>query len=146
MIVDERLEFFDAALIPQTATTAVLGDVVDLGVTGRDIGNGEPIYWYISLDVAGAGGTSAQFKLQTSAAAALSSPNTHLDTGAIALAQLTPAGKMLFMAALPVEGPAYLRYLGVSCTTVGTFSGTGAVSSGLIKDPKGWKAYAKSVS
>jgi len=146
MILDERTEFFTDLLIPQTATTTLMGDVIDLGTASRDIGNGQSIFWYVTLDIAAAGGTSATFALQSSAAAALTSPNTHILTPTYALATLTPAGKMLYMGALPLEGSLYLRYLGVICTTVGTFSGTGAVSSGLTFDPKGWKAYAKATS
>lgn len=143
MILDERTEFFDSILIPQSAGTALLGDVVDTSVV-RDLGNGQPIYWYVSLDVAGAGGTSAEFRLCTADNAALTTNLTvHQTTGTIALASLTPAGKMLYFGTVPLEGVAYRRYLGVSAVVVGTFTGTGAVSSGLTLDAHGWKAYAE---
>lgn len=145
MIVDERTEFFDALLIPQAAGTTIVGDVIDTGIA-RDLGNGREVWWYVSLDVAAAGGTSAQFNLVTDDNAALATPTIIESTPVIALASLTPAGKMLYMASLPLEGTPYERYIGVQAVVAGTFTGTGAVSSGLTLDPKGWKAYPDAVN
>lgn len=145
MILDERNEFADAALIPVSAGTVVFGDVIDL-VQARDIGNGQDIIWYLRLIVAAAGGTSARFQLVSADQADLtSSPNVHADTGVIALAALTPAGKTLFQGPVPQEGPAFKRYLGVLAITVGTFSGGGAVDSGLTLDKAGWRSYTDAV-
>ena len=147
MILDERLEFADNTLISQAgAGTTVLGDVIDTGAVSRDLGMGQDVYWYLQLDAAAAGGTSARFQLVSSAAANLGTPTVHLDTGVINLAQLTPAGKVLYFGQLPQEGLTYLRYLGVQQVVVGTFSGTGAVSSGLTLDAKGWRAYPDAVN
>lgn len=139
MIVDKRTEFFDRLVIP-AAGTAVLGDVVDTGPDQRDLGNGRPVYWYLACEIAAAGGTSIQANLVSSASSAMTSPVVHLSTPTILLANIKP-GKLLFIAPLPLEGPAYLRYLGVQCVTAGTFTGGGAITSGLSLDPAGWKAY-----
>ena len=145
MILDERTEFFDGILIPQSAGTSILGDVVDTGANQRDLGNGEDIFWYVSCDVSGAGGTSAQFNLVTDDNASLSTPAIIASSPVIVLANLT-AGRMLYMTTLPIEGVAYERYLGVQAVVAGTFTGLGAVSSGLTLDPKGWKAYKDAVN
>lgn len=148
MILDERLEFFDGVAIPGSAGTAILGDVIDQQALGgaaaglgqlRDLGMGRDLWWYASVDVAGAGGTSVQLQLVSSAAAALTSPNVHNVSAVTALAALT-AGKLITMQALAAEGVPWLRYVGILAVVAGTFSG-GSISSGLTLDPRGWKAY-----
>jgi hypothetical protein len=151
-ILDERTEFADAVAIPASAGTVAVGDVIDLRGQGggsalgslRDIGNGKEVVWYVSVDAAGAGGTSLQVQLVSSAAADLSSPNIHANTPVVALAGLT-AGKVIYQITVPLEDPAYLRYLGIRAVTVGTFSG-GSFSSGLKLDATAWKAYADAVN
>lgn len=143
MILDERTEFLDAFTIP-AAGTAIVGDVIDTGIA-RDLGNGRDIWWYVSADVAGAGGTSIAVNLVTDDNAALATPTVIASSGTIALASMTPAGKMLYMIPLPVEGVPYERYLGIQLVTTGVFS-AGAISSGLTLDPKGWKAYPDAVN
>lgn len=142
MILDERTEFLDAFTIP-AAGTAIVGDVIDTSVA-RDLGMGRDIWWYVSVDVAGAGGTSIQVNLVTDDNAALATPAVIVSSPVVPLASLT-AGKMAVMIALPVEGVAYERYLGLQLVTVGVFS-AGAISSGLTLDPKGWKAYPDAVN
>lgn len=138
MILDERNTFAKGEAIPTSAGTAVLGDVIDLEVS-RDIGNGRPVYWFVTVDEAGEDGTSLQVQLVSSAAEALSAPNIHLQTAVVPVADLTE-GKMLIMASLPLEGPTYLRYLGIRTVVAGNFT-AGSIESGLTLDPKGWRAY-----
>ena len=47
MIMDERTEFADNVSVAAGTGTAVIGDVIDLGVDGRDIGNGQELYLVI---------------------------------------------------------------------------------------------------
>lgn len=148
MILDERTEFVDGVAIPTSAGTAAIGDVIDLESLGgsglgglRDVGNGREIFWYVSIDEAGAGGTSMNVQLVSSAASNLGTPTIHAQTGVVLLADLT-AGKMAAMISVPLEGPAYKRYLGIQTVVAGTFT-DGAFSSGLTFDPKGWKPYAE---
>ncbi len=82
------------------------------------------------MDAAAAGGTNATWSLVSSAAAALSTPTTHLTTGAIVDASLT-AGITVYAAMLP--SGAYLRYLGVLLTTTGTHS-AGTYSAFLTRN------------
>lgn len=146
MILDERTEFVDGVAIPGSAGTAAFGDVVDLRSLGgsglgglRDIGNGREIFWYVAVGDAAAGGTSVNVQLVSSDSDTLSAPTIHAQTGVIPLAQLT-AGKLAHMQSVPVEGPAYKRYLGLQVVVVGTFT-DGDLTSGLTLDPHGWRAY-----
>lgn len=150
MILDELLEFCDATSVARAAGTALIGDVIDLGATARDIGNGEPLYLYISVDtsvVTGGSAGTVQFKLASDSAAAIAtdgSATEHLATPAYvtdddSTIQLT-AGKAIYVAALPT-GVTYERYLGILQVTATTTITAGAVSIGLTKDPTGWRAY-----
>lgn len=132
MILDERTEFLDATIIPTSAGTSFIGDVIDTTVV-RDLGDGEAPFFYLSVDEAAAGGTSARIQLVASAAANLGTPTVLLDTGVVAIADIT-LGKMLLMQRLPKEGLAYLRYLGIQAIVVGTMS-AGKLSAGLTFDP-----------
>lgn len=140
MILDKRTEFVAGVNVPAAAGTSILGDVIDTSVA-RDLGNGQAIYWYIAATVAAAGGTSLTFNLVSSDAAAMTSPVVHVTTGAIALADLTPA-KLAAIIALPTEGVKYKRYLGLQVVAAGTFTG-GKIDSGLTLDTHGWKPYKK---
>ena len=92
MIMDERLEFADATALDTSGTdTDLVGDVIDLGSTTSDIGNGQPIYLVIQVDTAVTSGGSAtvDFKLLSDAAAAIAVDGTatqHFASGAIAKA------------------------------------------------------------
>lgn len=119
MILDERNEFADAATLVGAAagTTYVLGDVIDLGTTPRDIGTGEDLYAVCQIDtavLAAAGAANVTFKLVSDSTADLAtSPTVHFATAAIAKATLV-AGYQVFAIKLP--SGMYERYLGVTYT------------------------------
>lgn len=142
-IIDAYNKFCDKLAVFAAAGTNVRGDLIDLA-TARDIGNGEPLYWNVVVTTAFAGGTSAEFQLCSDAQDPIATDATaslHSTTGAVAVAGL-PAGKA-FSIALPMEGRAYERYLGLRVVTVGTVT-QGSITSFLSKDPyPGWKAYAE---
>ena len=53
MIMDELLEFADATALSTAGTgLAAVGDVIDLGATPQDLGNGQPLYLVIQVDTA----------------------------------------------------------------------------------------------
>ena len=150
MILDKLTEFADGVDI--SAFTAaggdqLIGDVIDLQVAGRDIGNGEPLYLIIQVDTAIAGSSSTvDFKLASDAQAAIAtdgSATVHWASGAIDEADLV-AGKVVVVLPLPYGvGAAYERYLGVQAD-VGTANlSAGAVSAFLVRNPSAWKAYAE---
>lgn len=142
MILDDRLEFFDGLVIP-AAGTAVVGDQIDLEVE-RDIGQGQPIYWYVALETPAEAGTSIQFQLITDEAADMAAPTVLVSSAVIPLADLN-AGKMPVMMALPAEGISYERYLACRIVVAGDFT-AGTISSGLTLDKAGYRSYPQGVN
>lgn len=143
MILDERTEFCDAtALNTGGAGSYLIGDVIDLGVAGRDIGQATPLYLVIEVDTTATSGGSAtgQFNLVTDDNASLSSPTTLYSTRAFPVASMT-AGTTLFAAQLPVEGVAYERYIGIQQVTGTAAFTAGKVNAFLTHTPAAWKAY-----
>lgn len=145
MILDERNEFCDAtALNTGAAGSYLVGDVIDLGATSSDIGNGEPMYLVIQVDTAAAsaGAATGQFHLCSDAQAAIAvdgSATYHFSTSAIPVASLV-AGYRVAVVALP-HGT-YERYLGVVQTTGTAAFTAGNISAFLTHDVAKWKAYA----
>lgn len=157
MIMDDRLEFADAASVAAAAGTALIGDVIDLSSVQRDIGAGQPLWLVIScatsIITGGTAGT-IQFILASDAQAAIAtdgSATAHLTTRAFvtdddALNDLD-AGEVIFAAPLPIEGPQYERYLGILCTVGTTTVTAGAINAFLTLDPPNTgKTYNDGVS
>ena len=151
MILDELNEFADAVSVAAGTGTANIGDVIDLGSTPRDVGNGEPIYLVITVDTSiitgGAAGT-INFKLvsdstgtpATDGSASLHYQSQDFVTDDDALNALD-AGATAVVVALPWEGVAYERYLGVQATIGTTTVTAGKINAFLTKDPAKWKSY-----
>lgn len=149
MILDERTEFCDAtALNTGAAGTYLLGDQIDSGVV-RDLGNGQPIYLAITVDTlpTSGGSATAQFTLASDDSASIATNGTasvHFVTKAFAISEMA-AGTVLAAVALPAQGVAYERYLGVLQTT-GTAAFTGGkINAFLTTDVARWKAYADAI-
>lgn len=154
MILEETLEFADAESVAAAAGTALIGDVIDLSAIPRDIGNGEPLYLVITtateIITGGAAGT-INFALASDAAAAIAtdgSATVHFQTKDFVTddantndAELN-AGGVIAVVALPMEGAAYERYLGILCTIGTTTVTAGAINAFLTHDVAKWKAYA----
>lgn len=149
MLLDELLEFCDAtALNTGAAGTYLVGDVVDLGAGSPDpgAGNGEPIYFVITIDTAVTSGGSAtvQFILASDAQAAIAtdgSATAHFTTSDIPKATLI-AGYTVCAVSLPLGAPIYERYLGVLQVTGTAALTAGKINAFLTKDVAKWKAYA----
>jgi hypothetical protein len=144
MYLDERNEFADAVSVAAAAGTALIGDVIDLGVA-RDIGLGEPpLYVVIQTDTeiitGGAAGT-IQFKVSSDAQAAIATDGTasdHIITPSLVTddaaandARLNAGGTIL-MAQLPPGS--YERYLGILCITGTTTTTAGKINAFLTTD------------
>jgi len=143
MIIDSTLEFADAQDISQAAGTYLATNQVDLGVAGRDLGNGQPLYLVIQIDAAVVGSSSTvQFRLRSDDSATIHATTSsgHVDTGAIAEAVLV-AGKT-YVLPLPVEGTVYERYLGLQAIVGTATTSAGTYSAFLTIDPHGNKSYA----
>ena len=147
MILDKRTEFADAvALNTGAAGTYLIGNQIDLDAAQRDVGNGEPLYLVITVDTlpTSGGAATAQFTLASDDSASIATNGTasvHFVTKAFAISEMA-AGTVLAAVALPIQGVAYERYLGILQTT-GTAAFTGGkVNAFLTHDVAKWKAYA----
>src|SRR5262245_45996611 len=111
MIIDDRLEMGDATSSTSTnGATRLIGDQINLSDIGRDIGNGERMYWVVNVDTTftSTGAPTAVFSLvsdDTASISATGGATTHAQTGAIALASLVAGAS--FAIAVPPESPAY---------------------------------------
>lgn len=153
MIIDERNEFCDATSVAAAAGTALIGDVIDLTASHRDIGNGETVYLVITTDTeiitGGAAGT-IKFQLASDSTADLATSATiHIDTGTFVTddsaandSQLN-AGGVIACIALPTEGKVYERYLGILCVIGTTTVTAGKVNAFLTLNKMGWAPYAE---
>lgn len=146
MILDKRNEFCDATALNTGAPgTYLIGDQIDLS-TARDVGSGERLYLVITVDTppTSGGAARAQFTLasdDTASIATNGTANVHFQTKAFTIAEMT-AGAVLAAVALPIEGVAYKRYLGILQTT-GTAAFTGGkINAFLTHDVAKWKSYA----
>ena len=155
MIMDDRLEFADAVSVVNAAGTFLIGDVIDLGLAPRDVGNGEEMFFAITVDTeiitAGTAGT-IKFQLVSDAQAAIltdGSASVHADSGtyvtgsAAANDPLLNAGAITYFVALPIQGRVYERYLGVLATIGTTAVTAGKINAFLTMDKTGWRAYQK---
>lgn len=159
MILDERLEFADAVSVAAAAGTALIGDVIDTGSVGRDLGMGDLLWLVITVDteiITGGTAGTVKFQLVSDAQAAIAtdgSATVHLDTGtfvtddAAANSTQLNAGEILFAGRLPVEGNVYERYLGILAVTGTTTTTAGKINAFLTLDPpRTKKLYAEGVN
>ena len=123
MYVDAKLLLSDEQTI---SATAVSTKSIDLGVAGRDIGAGEPLYAVVVVDegFTADGAATMTIGLITSAASNLSSPTTILSTPAIGKAALT-AGRVPIV--IPIPPNIAERYLGLNYTVA-----TGPMTAGKV--------------
>ena len=146
MIIDKLNEFADAtALNTGAAGGYLIGNQIDLGLNGLDVGNGEPLYLVIQVDTAitaGASGTVA-FSLASDATAVINpaASTKHLTTPVFTVGAGIAAGTVLYAGAIPSEGNAYKQFLGIVQTTGVAAVTAGAVSAFLVRDVAKWKAY-----
>jgi len=154
MIIDTLLEFADAETVNAAAGTALIGDVIDLGATPQDFGNGRQMYLVIQTAVeiitAGAAGTLT-FQLASDAAAAIAtdgSASIHLQSdifvtdGTDANDAALKAGGTIYQGAMPLGGSVpYERYLGILAVTATTTTTAGSIDAFLTFDPSFNKSY-----
>lgn len=151
MILDERNEFADAVSVAAAASTALIGDVMDLGTSGVNLVDN--LYLVIQTDteiITGGTAGTIQFFLVSDAAADLASAvvancTTHIasailitDDSAANSTQLN-AGEYIYVGALP-RG-VYERYLGILCTVGTTTVTAGKINAFLTDNPPAWKAF-----
>lgn len=147
MIIDRDLMFSNAQAVAADAASTDIIDTTPLGLAasaggspanlGRNLGVGEELYVFVTIDVASAGGATA-VNLQTDADVAFGSPVT-LVTGLINIPISTPAGTKYF-ARLPIapEAGPYERYIRLFYDVTGA---TVTVSAGIVKDADIFTSY-----
>lgn len=160
MIMDELTEFADAVAVDGAAapTTALVGDVIDLGAVQRDIGSGYPIYLVITVDteiITGGTAGAIEFALASDAQAAIAtdgsatihwkSQSLVTDDSAANSPQLN-AGGVIAAVALPMEGVKYERYLGILVTRTTTAVTAGKINAFLTPDVAKWRPYLDAVN
>ena len=147
MILDERTEFADATSIGAPNNTTVnVGDIIDSSVV-RDHGNaGRPLYLVVQVTTSFTSGGAATFSFllvsdSTSTIATDATQTVHWESAVVAKT-VTVAGYTLVVP-LPMESPAYERYLAVQVKeNAGQAATAGAINAFLTPDPELWKAYA----
>ena len=151
MIVDTLTEFCDADSVAAAASTALIGDVVDISEV-RDVGAGSQIYLVIqcttSIITGGVAGT-IKFQLASDAQAAIAvdgSATVHFDTGTFVTdgddANALDAGAVIAKIQLPMESVnTYERFLGILCTIATTTVTAGAIDAFLTLDPSNIRQY-----
>ena len=151
MIIDERLQFADATALDTSGTnTDLIGDVIDLGSTPQDYGNGETMYFvlYVTNAVTSGGSATVQFHLASDAQAAIAtdgSASYHWSSPAIAVADLVVGYKLVVPVPVGASVP-YEQFLGL-LTTTGTAALTGgAVDAFLTLNPGHWTTYPDAVN
>jgi hypothetical protein len=135
------------------AGNQLIGDVIDLGMAGRDIGNGQPLYLIIRVITAFDGGAGAagttQFELASDSTADLAtSRSTHLLTKVFAAATELTAGTT-FCFPIPAAGASgenYERYLGMWITQAVEGEDDGFIEAYLSLDPVGNISYPDAVN
>jgi len=157
MLLDKLTEFADAVSVAAAAGTALIGSQIDLSVA-RDIGLGiKPVYLMITVDteiITGGSAGTIQFVLASDASAAIAtdgSATVHFasrlfvtDDSAANDAEMNIGGVPVCVA-LPMEGPAYERYLGILAVIATTTVTAGKINAFLTADPQKWKAYANGI-
>lgn len=153
MILDERVEFADGTSVAAAAGTAIIGDVIDLGSAGLDLGLVGDMWCVIKTDteiITGGSAGTIKFLLVSDAQAALAtdgSATVHFDTGTLVTddaaandARLNADG---VIAAFKLPSGTYERYLGILATIDTTTVTAGAISAFLTPNYAYVKHYAE---
>lgn len=153
MIIDERNEFADAAACTGTAgATIVVGDVIDLGLDGRQIGVGEEmdLIAKITTGIVAAGAGTIAFHLTTADDAALTTnPVNLMSTAALVTQASTPAAGVVAGTSLfngPIPRTSYKRYLGIRAVIASNNVSAGNIDAFLhLGNGANWKAYNNAI-
>jgi len=124
MILDLTNKFSSAQVVTITAASE---NVIDLGVSSRDVGNGEVVPVYIEVDTALTGLTSLQVTVQTDDAEGFGTAVNVVSTGVILAADLV-SGYQFAIIQLPLKLVG--RYIRLNYVVVGT-AGAGSLTAGI---------------
>lgn len=143
-IMDSRTLFGEDFDLDQEAGTYLLTNQIDLGIAGRDPGNGQPVYLNVVVtETFTDGGDSATLQLRLasddSASIHATTSTGHLLTAPMLKALLVAGNRFSFP--IPVEGLAYERFLGLQAIVGTAGFDAGMITAWLSLDPIGWKAH-----
>ena len=158
-ILDARNEFCDEVSVAAAASTAVIGNVIDLGSTTNYPGNSDGLYLVLqtgSTEIITGGNAGTIFftlvsdSLSTLGAGVVADCTSHAvsqtfvtDDAAVNSAALN-AGGVIMVVELP-RGT-YERHLGILCTIGTTTVTAGTVNAYLTNDPAVWAAFADGIA
>ena len=147
-IMDSRVLFgenFDLDLEP---STVLLTNQVDIGVAGRDIGNGETLYLnFVVTEAFTDGGDAATLNLRlrsdSTATIHATTSTGHFETGTILKAALTLGAEFSYK--IPMENNApYEQFIGVQAVIATAGFDAGMITCWLGESSVGgWKPYAE---
>ncbi len=125
MILDSTLKFSADQAVTDTAVST---NVIDLGVSGRDIGIGETVPLRVSVTESFATLTSLTVSVETSDTENFASSDVVIQTGAVPVASLVN-GYVFNINEVPkgVVG----RYMRLNYTVAGTTATAGAITAGI---------------
>ena len=141
MIADAFTTFADSVAV---TASAVVGDYQTRPQTTNTLTNefgtaGKPLYLAITVTESFVTATSVNFALLSDSTANLAtSPTTHAQTGAIAVASLT-AGTQFFLP-LPSQQTVE-RFYGVYATVAGDNATAGKITARIVTDHPSFRAY-----
>lgn len=144
MITDKLLRVSTSQAV---TTDAVSEDTIDLS-QARDIGEGKDLYMHFTVDEAvtsATGGSTVEFQVIGSTAAALTSPVVLGSSGAIVKTELT-LGKRIAVRINPLIGSLGLRYIGANYDVSATLT-AGKFTADIVETIQdGQKFYASGFS
>jgi hypothetical protein len=150
-IIDKNLEFADATSVGTPNNTTVnVGNVIDLGLAGRNVGDGEPMYFVVEVttSIGSGGAATVSFLLVSDAVttpAVDGNQTIHYESDVFALATVVAGFRLVVPLPWGNDGaPDYERYLGFQVReNAGQALNAGAVNAYVTRNPRGWKAYAQ---
>lgn len=141
MITDKLLRVSTAQAV---TTDAVSDDVIDLSVA-RDIGEGKDLYMHFTVDetvTSGTGGSTVDFQVIGSTAAALTSPVILGASGPIVKTDLV-AGKRIAVRINPQIASLGLRYIGANYDVSATLT-AGKFTADIVETIQDGQKFYKS--
>lgn len=141
MFLDKENLFSDAQAVTATAAS---DNSIDLGAV-RDIGTGEDLYIFVSVDVSMTDSGS-----DSTLAVALEGDSTSTFTPdatetLFTFPALTAAGTVYYKKLSPGSGPLAYQYIQLKYTPANGNLSTGSFTAGIVKDIQKFTAYADSI-
>jgi len=130
MLMDREALFFDDVLT--STADPIISEGYDLGAIGLLPGMGEMVRLFAQITVAdAAGGTNIAMEVISATNGALTGTPTILYATPVVVTATLVVGYRFNIPALPVDNIAQ-QFIGLRAQTVGVFTGTAAITGGII--------------